>query len=305
MPLPAAEDGKWITSRWEDKYKSDGTFRARWVLRWFTNEPGEDKFFSPTPAVLTTSLAHIWAQRKRFPIRYVDVTTAFLHAPEHEHVFTAPPAGYEREGFCWKLQRKVNGRRSGSRDYTEWFAGLLVQRGFERGVLDPCLFVHREKQLVYVMHVDDILTTGPAEANDAMLEDLGKHVLLKISEPLDEGSGEHDYRTFLSRLRSRDGARLYKRVSERFVLEAADGLGLRGATPARTPAVTDKNKRAPKDDEELDSRERLLFRSTVGKLLWVQEDYAEATYEIKELSRQMARPRASGLARVNTSCATC
>ena len=100
MPLPAAEDGKWITSRWEDKYKSDGTFRARWVLRGFTNEPGEDKFFSPTPAALTTSLAHIWAQRKRFRIHYVDVTTAFLHAPEEEAIFVDAPEGWRCEGWA-------------------------------------------------------------------------------------------------------------------------------------------------------------------------------------------------------------
>ena len=94
-----AVGGKWITSRWED-----GTLRSRWVLREFASISGEGAFFAPTPSTTATTLLHVWALRNAYTVRYVDVTTAFLHAPETQNVFTDPPAGYARPawlGVCF------------------------------------------------------------------------------------------------------------------------------------------------------------------------------------------------------------
>lgn len=39
-----------------------------------------------------------------------------------------------------------------------------------------------------------------------------------------------------------------------------------------------------------------LYRSLAGKLLWVQKDYVDASYDLKELARQVSSPRESQLA---------
>ena len=73
--------GKWI---WTHKRRADGTlerYKARWVLRGFTQRPGVDydETFSPVvkPAtartVLSLTLSHSW------PVHQLDVKNDFLH----------------------------------------------------------------------------------------------------------------------------------------------------------------------------------------------------------------------------------
>jgi hypothetical protein len=73
--------GKWVFTH---KLCADGTldrYKARWVLRGFTQRPevNYDETFSPVvkPAtvrtVLTIAVSHDW------PIQQLDVTNAFLH----------------------------------------------------------------------------------------------------------------------------------------------------------------------------------------------------------------------------------
>eukprot|EP00974_Lingulodinium_polyedra_P090898 8813606-Lingulodinium_polyedra.AAC.1 len=61
-----------------------------------------------------------------YPVIYFDATTAFLHAPELEVIYTEPPEGYEDEdrALVWQLLRKINGRRDGSQEWCEWLAGV-------------------------------------------------------------------------------------------------------------------------------------------------------------------------------------
>jgi hypothetical protein len=88
--------GKWVFTH---KFLSDGTFdryKARWVLRGFTQHPAVDydETFSPIvkPATVRTVLAltasHAW------PIQQLDVKNAFLHGTLSETVFCSQPTGF-------------------------------------------------------------------------------------------------------------------------------------------------------------------------------------------------------------------
>ena len=73
-------------------------------------------YFSATPDAVEIELVHVKATLDDTEIRYLDFTRAFLHAPEMELVYTNPPQGWEKEGWVWRLLRKINGRRDGHSD---------------------------------------------------------------------------------------------------------------------------------------------------------------------------------------------
>lgn len=143
------------------------------------------------------------------------------------------------------MTRTINGRRGGSCDFAEWLAPLLISKGFRRGILEPCLFVRSELDLVYVIHVDDFLASGPATQSARMLSYLSEEMLLNIGEPLSEEGSLSKFQNFLSRERSRPGDVMLRRVSKRYVMEAAELLGLGDASAGATACVADRKKRAP------------------------------------------------------------
>ena len=88
--------GKWI---WTHKRRADDTlerYKARWVLRDFTQRPGVDydKTSSPVvkPATVCTVLS--LALSCSWPVHQLDVKNVFLHGTLSETVYCSQPAGF-------------------------------------------------------------------------------------------------------------------------------------------------------------------------------------------------------------------
>ena len=89
--------GKWI---FKHKFRADGSlerYKARWVLRGFSQRPGVDfdETFSPVvkPATVRTVLS--LALSHRWPIHQLDMKNAFLHGTLSETVYCSQPASFE------------------------------------------------------------------------------------------------------------------------------------------------------------------------------------------------------------------
>jgi histone deacetylase 1/2 len=123
VPRPQGSNivtGKWI---WTHKHRADGIlerYKARWVLRGFTQRPGVDydETFSPVvkPATvrMVLSLALAWS----WPVHQLDVKNAFLHSLLTETVCCSQPAGFvdpSRPDMVCRLNRSLYGLKQAPR----------------------------------------------------------------------------------------------------------------------------------------------------------------------------------------------
>jgi hypothetical protein len=170
IPRPAGTNvvsGKWI---FKHKFNADGTlerYKARWVLRGFTQRPGIDfaETFSPVvkPATVRTVLS--LALSRQWPVHQLDVKNAFLHVVLSETVYCSQPAGFEdssRRGLVCRLNKSLYGLKQAPRAWYSRFATFLLQLGFLESKADTSLFVlRRGSDTVYLLlYVDDIVLTA-------------------------------------------------------------------------------------------------------------------------------------------------
>ena len=141
MPRPSGCNvvtGKWI---WTHKRRADGTlerYKARWVLRGFTQRPDVDydETFSPVvkPATVRTVLS--LALSRSWPVHQLDVKNVFLHGTLSETVYCSQPAGFvdsESSGYGLPAQQVSLWTEAGSSGLVLSVRHVLADFGVHRG----------------------------------------------------------------------------------------------------------------------------------------------------------------------------
>jgi hypothetical protein len=88
--------GKWI---YKHKFHSDGSlarYKARWVVRGFSQQPGIDfdETFNPVVKPTTIRIVLSIAVSRSWPVHQLDVKNAFLHGNLDEEVYCQQPSGF-------------------------------------------------------------------------------------------------------------------------------------------------------------------------------------------------------------------
>ena len=176
--------GRIIGTRWVLVPKP-GRVKARLVAKDFKTE-NTSEFFAPTPnlASLRTLISHCsWSRqlysKSRFALKVVDIGTAFLNAEVGDReVFIRPPADVRSPGVLWRLKRALYGLRAAPQLWSDFLSERLSELGFDRCDDDASFYTRDRddpsKQVVLLVHVDDIIMSGPQAAIDDVVERLEK-----------------------------------------------------------------------------------------------------------------------------------
>ncbi|CAI7865611.1 unnamed protein product [Closterium sp. NIES-53] len=267
----AMEKGrKAITSKWLFKIKSDADskierYKSRLLAKGYQqNEKVEYKeMFAPMvkPTTLRTLLAG--ATIKRWVVKQMDVTTAFLNGILEEEIFMAQPEGFDDGcGRVWKLKKTLYRLNQAPRQWYLKLREVLEEIGFTPSSADHSLFMlgEGEQRSFMVVYVDDILIFSPSS-------DLVKEVMLKLQDKL-KCKALGDVSFYLGLHIERDVEKQYMREHQRKYLEAlAAYFGQSEGHVASSFPSGFKCVKGPKK-EGVGEEDRRRFHSLVGSLMY-------------------------------------
>ena len=174
VPKPAGVNivtGKWI---FRHKFNNDGSlarYKARWVVRGFTQQEGVDygETFSPVVKPATIRVVLSLATSQSWPIHQLDVKNAFLHGDLNETVYCSQPAGFvdpSRPDHVCLLRKSLYGLKQAPRTWFLRFQAFLLSLGFRASKSDSSLFIkHHGSSIAYLLvYVDDIILTANSPA---------------------------------------------------------------------------------------------------------------------------------------------
>jgi hypothetical protein len=289
VPRPPGSNlvtGKWL---FRHKFKPDGSldrYKARWVLRGFSQRPGIDfgETFSPVvkPAtvrvVLTLALANGW------PVNQLDINNAFLNGTLSETVYCQQPSGFvdtTRPDHVCRLNRSLYGLKQAPRAWFSRIATFLVSMGFNSSKADPSLFIYRQgtDDMAYLLlYVDDIvLTASSTTLLRRLIDSLHREFSLK-------DLGELHHFLGVSVLRTTDGFFLSQRQYTEDILTRAGMINCKSCT---TPVDTSSKlaSTGPPVDSATD------YRSIAGALQYLTFTRPDITYAVQQACLHMHDPR--------------
>ena len=142
----------------------------------------------------------------------------------------------------------------------------------------------KTKRNIFV-HVDDGLLFKPKNEVPKLVELLSKKVLMWITRRMKK-TGDKIY--FLGRVIERTARGYSVEANPKYIRNVMDVLGLEEAKPVMTPSV----KRTPTTESlvELEGERRAMYRTVVGKLLYMCQERADVMYSVNEKARKITCP---------------
>lgn len=160
-------DSKWIFKK---KLRPDGTierFKARLVIRGFTQRKGLDYFdtYSPVTKIATIRTLLALAAIHDLVIHQMDVKTAFLNGDLEEEIYMSQPEGFvvlgQEDKVC-KLRKSLYGLKQAPKQWYEKFDSTVVSNGFIVNNSDSCVYskLIGSDCVIICLYVDDMLIFG-------------------------------------------------------------------------------------------------------------------------------------------------
>jgi hypothetical protein len=277
--------GKWV---FRHKFKADGSldrYKARWVLRGFTQRPGidYDETLSPVVKPATIRMVLTLALSRSWPIHQLDVKNAFLHGTLNETVYCVQPTGFvdsTKPNYVCRLNKSLYGLKQAPRAWHGRFASHITSLGFVEAKSDTSLFIYcRGVDMAFLLlYVDDIvLTTSSPSFLHRIIAALRREFSMTNMGPLHHFLG-------VSVQRRGDSLSLSQR---QYMLEILERAGMSNCKASSTPV--DTHSKLPADGVSVSDPSQ--YRSLAGALQYLTFTRPNIAYAVQQVCLYMHDPR--------------
>ena len=266
-------------------------FKSRWCCRGDLQDY-DGIAYSPLVGFPTVRAGMILAATQGWKSRQVDFTLAFCQSPQpadNPLYMELPqyykPVGFEGQDVVLKMNKSIYGQVDSPKLFYEHLCKGMHKLGFEASAADPCLFIHKEHQLMVLNYCDDQIWLSPdndlIESYVTQLKDLGYDLTLE-----DDG----DIFGFLGVEFKREGSTI-KLTQEGLAKKVIQYTGMEKATSRTTPAAQEP---LGSDKDGQPFAEEWSYPAAVGMLLYLSSNTRpDIQFAVHQAARFSHSPRHS------------
>jgi hypothetical protein len=215
----------------------------------------------------------------------MEVKSDFLNGPLHELVYVKQPLGFEDPHFpnhVYKLDKALYGLKQAPCAWYEHLKELLVDRGFEIGLIDPTLFIKKVNGELFIcqIYVDDIIFWS---SNNIFNDEFAKLMTDKFEISM---MGELKFFLGFEVRQLRGGTFINQAKYIQDMLKKFDmDSGVKGA---KTPMPTKVTLELDPNGKEVDQK---LYRSMIGSLLYLCASRPDTMLSVGMCARYQVVPK--------------
>ena len=290
---------------------ADPNVRARLVARDFEakGDDGRVDLFAAMPPLEAKKMlfrmaakdklvwrAGRWQRRK---LLFIDVKKAHLNGrvPEDTFAYVRLP-----DGRVWRLRRWLYGMRPAAQAWEEDLSNKLESIGFKRGRSASTVFYRQKTGCRCVVHGDDFTFLCYDDLAKKMVEEMKEWYDLKVKAIIGDDDEDDKEVVILNRTLRHTGDGIEYYADEKHEAEIRSEFGIEpGSNGLESPVEKEDIKQdfdEEHDDPEMDVQQAKKYRAVAARGNYLSLDRMDLQFAAKESCRQMARPRASGAARV-------
>ena len=263
-------------------------FKARWVVKGFTQQKGVD--YDETYAAVTKAttlkllmaiIAHCNLEAKQY-----DIMTAFLYAKIKDHeIYVEQPHGFEETSnhVCF-LQKALYGLKQSPLLWFEELTKFLISEGYAPLKQDPCIFQHRIDSIMIAVYVDDLIAISQSSCT---IENAARRIENRFKM---RSLGDISFYLGCRIIRNREERKIYL-VQDAYINQLLEKHHMKDSNTVVTPMEVKNNLQRARNEYESSPNIVKEYQSLIGGLMWpAMQTRADIAYATTQLAKYMNNP---------------